>query len=82
MLTQHNVMGDLPSNYIWRRWVWGCWCCSGLLVGMGYKTARYGVPIVGLHHNEGELWATASSASFAGWSSPRASSLAKVVVTA
>ena len=44
-----------------------------------YKTATSALPIVGLRHNEGKLWATAS---FAGWSSPRASSLAKVVVAA
>ena len=49
---------------------------------IGYKTATSALPIVGLRHTEGELWATASSASFAGWSSPGALSLAKVVVTA
>lgn len=40
VLTQHNGMGHLPSNYIWRRWVWGwCRCCCRLvgLVPLGWR---------------------------------------------
>ena len=62
--------------------LWSCNRSRNISISSLYKTATSALPIVGLRHNEGKLWATASSASSAGWSSPGAPSLAKVVVTA